>query len=686
MRTINTLFGALLCSLLPISAFADLAVLVDEGVLVEINPEPTPLDQGQDPITQATIGVAKNASYVSDGSWAVTSLEFIDKAAFVFDFGSANSVSGATLILPVEAVYPQAGTAPIKLEFFSDNGVVEYTDYTVGFPESIGQADGVGQTEIRFDVTGAVNAVLSASRYVGFRVLSTLEPSAVVVTSPKFTGVKFLPAAAQLEFVPGAPPATSPDSTSFNGFTMEVPKIEIATIGEVYAQFKLIDVNAQIYQLTAATITGAGSQAPLVSGRDLFDCNAFSAPVGSAALSTGSSTYSINSGIIDIPDVAFNGNQFSVRMEYIEGTNPLLYELLDFREISTASGNSGSSDLDGGLITEPSQDFIPACHGWIIIGDSVRNRIVERNVISGETGKVYPFNTVPDQLTLDEANGLVYFTVHPEATRLYKLDLNTGTISNKNVKQLLAGAGATYTYPFALRDIVLGENGNLFALMIDPIQVNPENSIPYASSGKWLGLFDTDANFLTQSLPLLEPIRIEYDPVKQHVFLATESNLATFNFNPVTNTITFVNGTDVQVGSGCTDFSISPDGNRLAYSCPAGNNKTKPETSIWDMDPLNYFNIDGEWLLEEAPISATFNQAGTILIATDNTKLYFFDVVTHLLLEDFKLGLLEGETVKRIRFSKDGNFIIFSLANDTHIANSKFLYMKTPALTGTPLP
>jgi hypothetical protein len=46
MRTINTLFGALLCSLLPISAFADLAVLVDEGVLVEINPEPAPLDQG----------------------------------------------------------------------------------------------------------------------------------------------------------------------------------------------------------------------------------------------------------------------------------------------------------------------------------------------------------------------------------------------------------------------------------------------------------------------------------------------------------------------------------------------------------------------------------------------------------------------------------------------------------------
>jgi len=104
------------------------------------------------------------------------------------------------------------------------------------------------------------------------------------------------------------------------------------------------------------------------------------------------------------------------------------------------------------------------------------------------------------------------------------------------------------------------------------------------------------------------------------------------------------------------------------------------------MDPRSYFNIDGEWVLEGAPVSAVFNQEGTILIASDNTKLYFFDVVTHLLLEDFQLGLLEEETVNKIRFSKDGDLIIIYLNNKLHVPNSRFLYMPTPPLSGTPLP
>jgi len=228
----------------------------------------------------------------------------------------------------------------------------------------------------------------------------------------------------------------------------------------------------------------------------------------------------------------------------------------------------------------------------------------------------------------------------------------------------------------------------LFVLLIDNVQENPEQFIPFADSGKWMGLLDANGNFLIESIPLEEPERIEYDPVQNHVFLATESNLATFDFDPATNALEFVLGTDTQVGNSCTDFSISPDGNRLAYSCPQGNGVTQEdqiEFSIWDMSPESYFDIDGEWFLEDSPVSAVFNQEGTILIASDNEKLYFFDVVTHLLLEDFQLGLQEGESVKKIRFSKDGEMVIILLENDLHNGTSKFLYMDTPAIFGTPL-
>ena len=73
---------------------------------------------------------------------------------------------------------------------------------------------------------------------------------------------------------------------------------------------------------------------------------------------------------------------------------------------------------------------------------------------------------------MDEANGAIYMTVHPETKRLYKLDLNTGAITYNFVTQNIAG----YDYRWALRDLALGEDGNVFALMYDPIS---------ARSGCW---------------------------------------------------------------------------------------------------------------------------------------------------------------------------------------------------------
>lgn len=662
-------------------ATADLAVLIDEGVLVNTSPTTPPEALPGAPVTEEP---RQNANYVSSGAWAVTSQNYVDKATMVFDFGGQTSVTAATLKLPIEQVYAQNGFAPIKLEFFSDNGVIEYTDYATGFPAPIGRVDAAGLTEVQFDVTGAVNAALNTGRFIGFRVLSALNPGAVAATVPAFTGVKFLPGRALLEFVPGPPPNTDPTVSAFDGYTLEVPSIDIPSMGNVYARFRLVDPNRQIFQLIFANVNSEGAASPLVSGLQLFDCNAFAPPDSTTVTAAASASYSVNSGVLDIPNSSFQNEQFSVRMEFIEGSNPLLFDLLTFESISTDTGDAVVSDITGSLLLEPTQDFVPACHGWVVIGDSIRNRFVERNVITGETGKIYPFNTIPDQMSLDLPNGLIFFTVHPEAARLYKLDLNTGKVSYNIVKQTLSGL-IDHTYSWALRDIAIGESGNVFALMIDRVNENPENEVPYTETGKWLGFMDANANFLTDSLPLLEPVRVEYDPVQDHVFMTTTSNLVTFNYNADDNSIEFVKGTDVAVGDSCTDFSISPDGNRLAYSCPDGNDSENPEFSIWDIDPLNYFNNDGEWYLEDSPISATFNNAGTILVATDNSKLYFFDVVTHLLLEDYELGLLEGESVKRVRFSKDGNLVIIALENDPHIKASKFLYMNTPPINGTPL-
>ena len=110
-------------------AFADTALLVADGVLVEKNPEivllPVPEVPGEEvavPVEPVVMGAAVNASYVSSDGWAVTGTEFIDAAVVVFDFNTTTttttSVSQATLTLPIEQVFTQNGVAPIEIYVF----------------------------------------------------------------------------------------------------------------------------------------------------------------------------------------------------------------------------------------------------------------------------------------------------------------------------------------------------------------------------------------------------------------------------------------------------------------------------------------------------------------------------------------------------------------------------------------
>ncbi len=665
-------------------AVADIAPLVDQAVLVELVTSATATDSDNpETPSSAPTTASVNASYVSSGGWATSGTSFIDAATFVFDFGNAESVAAATLILPIETVYPQNRAAPVEIFAFSDNGVIEFTDYSVGFFAPVASVNAFNQTEIRVDVTGIVNAILGSSRYAGFRVKSTVAPSAVSSTLfPAWTGVKFFPTRAQLEFAPGAAPILPPQTTRFDGFSLSVRDIDAPNLGQIQAQFKLVDPNNLLFELTEAIVSETAAAQPTRSGIELFNCSAFSAPEV-ASVAEGASSFSLNSGILDAPSVDFNGEQVAIRLELIDGSNPPVFETLSIGAVQSGPSDATISALGGGIITESSQDFIPLCHGWVLIGDSTRNRVVERNLISGETGKTYSFPQNPDQFTLDEERGIVYMTVHPETERLYRLDLNTGLITNNRVRFTFANEFGIFGYSWALRDIALGEDGNVFAIMFDSVQENPENQIPFTDTGLWLGLLrGSDGAFLEDPRPLLEPIRIEYDPVRDHVFLATQSNLATFNFDPAQNVLSFIQGTDIAVGSGCTDFSISPNGNRLAYTCPNGN-RPSPEFSIVDMAPDDYFNSDGAWFLGSEPVSATFDSTGTLLIATDNTRLYFFDAASHLILEDFELGLLEGESIRKIRPSKDGNLLYIFLQNDVNDPSSKFYWMPMPDIIGS---
>ena len=58
---------------------------------------------------------------------------------------------------------------------------------------------------------------------------------------------------------------------------------------------------------------------------------------------------------------------------------------------------------------------------------------------------------------------------------------------------------------------------------------------------------------------------------------------------------------------------------------------------------------------------------------------------SHLILEDYELGLLQEETIKKVRLSEDGDLIYIFLNNENRADNSKFYWMEMPSITGTPL-
>ena len=647
------------------TALGDQAAMVDQAVLVEASPK------AGEPASRAT--------YRTSDGWSVTSPTYIDTVVMVFDFGTARSVSQAIVNLPVEKVFPRNGVAPMKLFAFADDGAIDLFDYAAGGVRPAVEFDAVvasranDASTLSLDVTSVVNAILPQSRFVGIRVQSTAVPADVKPGFPAWTGVKFRPLYS-MNFSTGTPAPLPVDRPRFDGLTLSVPGLSAPGVGAFNVVMTLADLESSQFVLRSASdVTPPGSfSIPGRRGMSLLDCAAFTAPPGSQTLTPGAPAFTPSTGVLDVPSVIFGGREYSIRLQLLAGSNPMRFNTLSFTEVpaGTVAPAPTLVQFGGSLITEPSQDFIPLCHGWVLIGDTAKNSLVERNVISGETGATYKFNTTPDQMLLDAQSGTVYLTTHPASQRMYQLDIPSGAYTFHRLRE-----GGRDFIP---RDMALGEDGKVFTLLFDPVFELEEDSP--AEEGLWMGLFNNEGEPEIAAIPLLAPVRIEYDQLRKHLFLTTESNLVTFDFDTLTQSLTFVPGTDIPVGSGCTDFSISPDGERLAYACPQGNEAT-PHTSIVDMDPREYYDSDGEWLLEGSPVSATFDSNGAVLIATDGKKIYFFDAARHLLLKSYPLGFPAGEVVKKIRLSMDGKLLLVFMEAALNAASGKIYWVPMPSLT-----
>lgn len=476
---------------------------------MEVNPEAPIQDDGEvidgvPPPALPEIGTATKATYAQEGGWAVTSPAFIDTQTPVYDFGGTTSVSGATLTLDIEEVFPLNGSALMNVYAFSDDGVIDLFDYRRGFGQPIASVDMAGRRQVVVEITGFVNAALRSGRYVGLRIESAVAPTDVPDDIfPKYVGARLYPNAV-LDFNPGPAPVLPASEAAFDGFTLVVPAINVPGYGVVNTRFQMTSLNnAELTLVQADIVSGGSSQSAVFFGIDLYNCSVVPPPSGNDVLSSGSIVYSTRSGQLGIPALRYRNDIYSAELVYKAGTEPMKFYFAAL-DLATSSGSAPNTvaALGGAITVEATQDFIPLCNGWVLIGDTSRNRIVERNVITGATGKVYPFGTKPKELLLDEERGLLYFNVHPESQRLYKLNLNSGVISNHRLTESIR--------KYSVRDIALGENGNLFTILFDAEQAEPADPLePTAASGLWLGLLNSDGGIIRPSIPLADPIRIE---------------------------------------------------------------------------------------------------------------------------------------------------------------------------------
>jgi hypothetical protein len=324
-------------------------------------------------------------------------------------------------------------------------------------------AEGNGTGSLSINVTGVTNAILSSSRLVAYRVMNALAPSDVSTPAfPAFRGVKFT-SGISLDFSPGSPPAALADQTSFDGYLLSLPGLSAPGVGAFNVTLRVVDHNTLTFALHSAVDAGTPEliDGSSLTGAQLLNCSAFTRPAGIEALKPDASVYSTKTGRLDIPRRRHDGKDYKIQMQLVSTGDPMLFRLNSVEPVQAQTDALKSiAEIGGNLSTEPTQDFIPLCHGWILIGDTSRNALVERNVITGATGRVYPFNTTPDKMALDAQNQMVYLTSQPATERLYYLNLATGQTGYRSLR-----AGNRHLIPVSLSP---ADNGNIFAILFDP--------------------------------------------------------------------------------------------------------------------------------------------------------------------------------------------------------------------------
>jgi hypothetical protein len=270
-----------------------------------------------------------------------------------------------------------------------------------------------------------------------------------------------------------------------------------------------------------------------------------------------------------------------------------------FADPETAtSANSGAVKLG------PVTDIIPLASGWILAGDSLRNKLVKVNAITGKMSEEYQLTVAPGRMVLDETTGVVTIATR-SANRLVRINLLTKTME-------------TIALPMPAVDLAVAGQGQLF------VTGNKDSF-----QGQIL-LLDRDGKVQKEWKTDRSPSALAYDKVGKNLIVFA-GQLQRYTFDDKAMEITAQEKVDA---GNVAVLVLSPDGKQLAAPAGGGNGNGY---SVFDFNPGNLKEKNGEWNVGAYPSGGAFFTKRDLFAAHNRETIKIFSKTTHALIKDIPI-------------------------------------------------
>lgn len=321
------------------------------------------------------------------------------------------------------------------------------------------------------------------------------------------------------------------------------------------------------------------------------------------------------------------------------------------------------------------KDVIPLVDGWIIVGETARNKVMIVNVFTGAIGKDYLLDAPPSAMDYNPATQKLIVT-QDNLNIVVVIDLAKDEVRKFNMEG-------------SALDVSFGRDNHAVALL----KVNDY------WNDKVIYMFDLTTGEKVASY-FSQTCNYEYlacDKSTDNILVGVKgfspSALANFTLDESNNQLILKSSLS-DPGSNGEGLEISPDGKHAAFICGSGNATLY---AVTDFDPTNINNSFGEWTVGPYPTSARFSSNSINLITTNGADIMVFDTNTHNLVKTIssntsvKLVDMSKGFSKLFSVNSDNSITVYSAYREPIVSPPQkveipIIIIPSPTTTGTPTP